>query len=200
MVRFPYSHRGRLCGPPQLRPHGHRPGAGGGGLPGGNFVPAGLAQRPGLQSHGPPPAGGDDRLREPGLHGGPLHRRQEAAQRGLLLPRQKGGPAPGPGGDSLCQPGQGGLPRPAHNHRRPGGLPPPLCPLRLLGGQGAPQRPGGCRGGPAGLRHGGIRQRRDSKAAEKEAASLLHDRHPGHRLHGLRALGMQVRQCHRPLL
>ena len=56
-------------------------------------------------------------------------------------PRTAGGAAPRPRHRGVLQPGAGGLWGHPHRHRRPGGQPAPLRPLRLLGGQGAPLHP-----------------------------------------------------------
>ena len=42
-----------------------------------------------LQGHGPPPPGGDDRLREPGLHGGPLQPPQRSGAARTSTPPAK---------------------------------------------------------------------------------------------------------------
>ena len=91
--------------------------------------------------------------------------------RGLLLPRQEDGPAPGQGRHRLRQPRARGL-RAGHanHHRLPGGESQALRALRLLGGQGAPQRPLRREGGSARLRHGRVREHRDSEGAEEKAA------------------------------
>lgn len=44
-----------------------------------------------------------------GLHGGPLHGGEKAAEAGCLLPRKPIGTAAGPGHHRLCQPGAGGF-------------------------------------------------------------------------------------------
>ena len=86
-------------------------------------------------------AGGDDLRGQPGLHGGPLHSGPEAPPRRRLLPRPEGGPAPRPRHRGVLQPGAGGIRGHPRHHRRPGGLSAAVCPLRLLGGQGAPVHP-----------------------------------------------------------
>ena len=142
-LRLPGDHRGRLCGPPLLRPGHHLPGAGGRGLPGGRSGPAGLAHPASLYRTGPPAAGGAALRRATSTPWWPTTPWPSAAARTTPIPRESGGPAPGPGHHRLRQQGAGGLWGHPAGHRRSGGLPPPLCPLRLLGGQGPPLRPSG---------------------------------------------------------
>lgn len=58
------------------------------------WAPAGLAQRGAVSGHGEAPAGGDDLRRKFGLHGGPLHGGEKAAEAGCLLPGNRSGLRP----------------------------------------------------------------------------------------------------------
>ena len=77
-----------------LRHRHHQPGAGGRGLPGGHPPPARLAGPCGLHRPGPTPVRGLRQRGQHRLHGGPLHRRQEAPPRRRLLPGNRAGLRP----------------------------------------------------------------------------------------------------------
>ena len=141
---------------PLLRHRHHQPGAGGRGLPGGHPPPAGLAGPCGLHRPGPAPVRGLRQRGQHRLHGGPLHRRQKRRHDDAYPPgtgRASGRTGPPSSTPTGCGRSLGTSP----GHRRAGGLPPPVRPLRLLGGQGPPVHPPRRPGRPALLRHGGER-------------------------------------------
>ena len=129
LLRFPARHRRRICRPPLVRHRDHLARAGGRGLQGRYFEPAGFPRRARLHRHGPPALRGADQRRQYRLHGRALHGGQKAPLGRRLHPGRPGGQAPGPRGDRLCHaraarvPGCAGLPR---RHR---GQPAPLCAL-----------------------------------------------------------------------
>lgn len=75
----------------------------------GTVAPAGLAQCGCISCHGETPTGGHALLRQPRLHGSPLHRSKKAPPPGCLFPRSSDWLAAGSGGDRLCQSGAGSL-------------------------------------------------------------------------------------------
>ena len=122
--------RGRgLCGSSLLRACHHRPGAGGGGLPRGHALPAGIPQRGGVQALRQAKARLSGLLRRDRQHGQSLHRRAQAAKYGRVRPRRACGPASRPRGHGVLQPHPRGVSGRAGAYRRGGGVAAPLFAL-----------------------------------------------------------------------
>jgi hypothetical protein len=111
--------------------------------------------------------------RQHGFDDQPLHGRPQDPQRRRLHARRRGRQAARPRHPGLHPALPGGLRGRAGGHRRHRGQPAPHRALRLLAGQGAPQRAGRQQGRPAAVRQRRARHRRDRAPAGGAQAARL---------------------------
>ena len=120
--------------------------------------------------------------RRGGQHGQQLHGGQKAPHAGRVQRGRRSGQASRPLRGRVLQKFKAAVPRRSRCGGRHRGVPAPLCPLRLLGGQSSAEHPALVGGGSSDVRHGRTPRPRDRPRAEKGDPAGKIARRPRHLL------------------